>query len=178
MATNAIPVTADQKDEPGVQAIKVQVPGVGEVEAYVQVVTTDDVDEKTTKGVETYSFSLPVEEEEETEELDAEGAPVFNEDGSKRIKVEKYWTTRHFELDMSPTSRDKMIKALAPFTKNAREKRTTFFAGSPKPQTLGPDAATVRRWAQENDIKVNNKPVNDMGRVSQAFIDLYEKAHA
>lgn len=178
MATNAVPVTADQKDEPGVQVIKVPVPGVGEIDTYVQVLTTDDVDEKTTKDVETYTFSIPVEEEEETEELDAEGHPVLNEDGSTKIKVETYWTTRSFELDMSPASRAKLLKALAPFTKNAREKQTAFFSPPSQPQAPGPSAAVVRSWAQTNDIRVNGKPVNEMGRVSQAFIDLYNKAQS
>lgn len=181
MATNAIPVTADQKDAEGVKAIPTQVPGVGEVMVYMKVETTDDVDGKTTEGVETYTFSMPVEKEEEVEVLDAEGDPVKNEDGSTKLTTEKYWTTVSYELDLSPASRDKLLKALAPFAKNAREKAAPAFAsrGGYKPQTLpsGVDTAAVRKWAQAEDIKIDGKPINEKGRVPQSFIDAYEKAH-
>lgn len=180
MATNAIPVGADQKDAEGVRAIPTQVPGVGEVMVYMKVETTDDVDGKTTEGVETYSFSLPVEDEEEVEVIGEDGEPEKNEDGSTKLRAEKFWKTVTYELDMSPASRDKLIKALAPFTKNAREKAAPVVSrGGYKAQTLpsGVDTAAVRKWAQAEDIKVDGKPINEKGRVPQSFIDLYEKAH-
>lgn len=181
MATNAVPVSADQKDEPGVQAVKVNVPGVGEIDTFIKVEHVDDVDGKTTEGVETYSFSLPVEAEEEVEVIGEDGEPVKNEDGSTKLKVEKFFKTVHYEVDMAPASRDKLIKALAPFVKNAREKAAPVVSrGGYKPQTLpsGVDTAAVRKWAQENDIKVEGKLINEKGRVPQSFIDLYQKEHA
>lgn len=180
MATNAIPVTADQKDKPGVQIHKVHVPGVGDVETYIQVVTTDDVDEKTTEGVETYVIALPVEQEEEVEVIGEDGEPERHEDGSTKLKVVKVWRTVHYEVDLSPASREKLTKALAPFTKNARKQTVPIQRAGSREQKLptGPDASVVRRWAQENNILVDGKPVNEKGRVSQAFIDLYEKAHS
>ncbi|TKT03431.1 Lsr2 family DNA-binding protein [Streptomyces lasalocidi] len=181
MATSALPVSADQKDEPGVQAVKVNVPGVGEIDTYIKVVTTDDVDGKTTEGVQTYSFAMPVEATEEVEVIGDDGEPEKNEDGSTKLKAETFWKTVHYEVDMSPASRDKLLKALAPFVKGAREKQAPSISrGGYKPQTLpsGVDTAAVRRWAQANDIKVDGKPINDKGRVPQTFIDLYEKTHA
>jgi len=181
MATNAVPVTADQKDEEGVQETKTFVPGVGNLTVYVKVEKVDDVDEKTTKDVETYTFSMPVEEEEEVEVIGEDGEPVKNEDGSTKLKTEKFWKTVHYEVDLSPANREKLLKALAPFQKNAREKEVPVVrAGGYKPQTLpsGVDTAAVRRWAQANDIKVDGKPINEKGRVPQSFIDLYEKEHA
>lgn len=179
MATNAIPVGADQKDAEGVKAIPTQVPGVGEVMVYMKVETTDDVDGKTTEGVETYSFSLPVEAEEEVEVIGEDGEPEKNADGSTKLKVEKFFKTVSYEVDLSPASRDKLIKALAPFTKNAREKAAPVVRGGYQPQKLpsGVDTAAVRKWAQENSIQVDGKPINEKGRVPAAFIELYEKAH-
>ncbi|MFE9497278.1 histone-like nucleoid-structuring protein Lsr2 [Streptomyces collinus] len=179
MATSALPVAADQKDEPGVQAVKVNVPGVGEIDTYIKVVTTDDVDGKTTEGVETYSFSMPVEATEEVEVIGEDGEPEKNDDGSTKLKAETFWKTVHYEVDMSPASRDKLLKALAPFVKGAREKQAPLVRGGYKPQTLpsGVDTAAVRKWAVENDIKVDGKPINEKGRVPQSFIDKYEEAH-
>ncbi|MFD5069176.1 histone-like nucleoid-structuring protein Lsr2 [Streptomyces sp. NPDC058369] len=181
MATNAIPVTADQKDEPGVQAVMVNVPGVGEVETYIKVETTDDLDGKTTKDVKTYSFSMPVEGEREVVELDAEGGPVFNDDGTKALKIETFWEEKAFEVDLSPASLKKFSRALEPFIKNARELviLAPVVPAPSKPKAAeGPDAGTVRRWAQANDIRVNGEPINSMGRVPQEFKDAYLKAHA
>lgn len=181
MATNAIPVTADQKDEPGVQAVTVTVPGVGEVETYIKVETTDDLDGRTTKDVRAYSFSVPVQGEREVVELDAEGDPVFNDDGTKAIKTETFWEEKSFEVDLSPASLKKFSKALEPFITNAREK-VEVVAQVPapsKPQVAGgADAGAVRRWAQANGILVNGKPINANGRVPQEFKDAYLRAHA
>jgi hypothetical protein len=182
MATNAVPVSADQKDEEGVQETKTFVPGVGNVTIYIKVEKTDDVDEKTTKDVETYTFSMPVEVEEEVEVTDAEGDPVLNEDGSKKLTTEKFWRTTHFEVDLSPANRDKLLKALAPFAKNAREKVLTVSQAPARSYSApalpdGVDTAAVRKWAQENNIKVDGKPINEKGRVPASFIEKYKEAH-
>ncbi|MFD8618274.1 histone-like nucleoid-structuring protein Lsr2 [Streptomyces sp. NPDC059513] len=180
MATSAVPVDASKKDEEGVKEVTTIVPGVGPMTIYVQVSVTDDVDGKTTEDVETLTLSVPVQDEEEVEELDAEGDPILNEDGSKKVTTETFFKTVTYELDLGKASRDKLEKALAPFLKNAREKTTPVRAGSGyKPQTLpsGVDTAAVRRWAQSNDIKVDGKSINEKGRVPQSFIDEYEKAH-
>lgn len=177
MATHAIPVTEKEKDEEGVQAVQVNIPGVGRVTTYYRVVTTDDVDEKTTKDVASYTFSLPVEEEEEHVDLDAEGHEILNEDGSQKIRVEKVWKTISFDVDLSPASRAKLVKALEPFTKNARQLESVPTPVSSN-ESNEVSASTVRRWAQANNILVDEKPVNPMGRVSQGFIEAYNKAHA
>lgn len=180
MATNAVPVTADQKDEPGVRETQAYVDGVGNLTVYVKVSTTDDVDGKTTEDVQTLKLSVPVEAEEEVEEVDAEGDPIKNEDGSIKLKVEKYFKTVHYELDLGQASREKLEKALAPFLKNAREAQAPVVSrGGYKPQALpaGVDTAAVRKWAVDNRIRVDGKLINEKGRVSQAFIDAYEKEH-
>lgn len=182
MATNPIPVTADQKGEPGVVETVTHVPGVGNMTIYVKVEKVDDVDSKTTEGVETYSFSMPVEDEAEVEVLDAEGEPVKNEDGSTKLTTEKFWKTVHYEVDMSPANRDKLLKALAPFQKNAREKAAPVVSAPSRSYTAptlpdGVDTATVRKWAVDNNVQVDGKGINEKGRVPQAFIDKYMEAH-
>ncbi|MEU3599878.1 histone-like nucleoid-structuring protein Lsr2 [Streptomyces sp. NPDC006798] len=178
MATTAVPVDASKKDEEGVKEVVTNVPGVGNMTIYVKVSMTDDVDGKTTDDVQTLKLSVPVQDEEEVEVLDAEGDPVKNEDGSTKLTTETFFKTVHYELDMGATSREKLEKALAPFLKNAREVAAPASRGY-QPQTLpaGVDTAAVRRWAVANDIKVDGKPINEKGRVPQSFIDEYEKAH-
>lgn len=179
MATNAIPVTADQKDAEGVKAIPTQVPGVGEVMVYMKVETTDDVDGKTTEGVETLKLSVPVQVDEEVESIGEDGEVEKDAEGNPKMVTETYFKTVHYEVDLGKASRDKLEKALAPFLKNAREVQAPIRTGGYKPQTLpsGVDTAAVRKWAQENDIKVDGKPINEKGRVPQSFIDKYEEAH-
>ncbi|WP_019060975.1 Lsr2 family DNA-binding protein [Streptomyces prunicolor] len=180
MATNANPVDASRKDEEGVREVNTHIPGVGDVTAYFLVETVDDVDQKTKEDVQTLKLSVPVEAEEEVEELDAEGDPVKNEDGSTKLKTETYWKTVHYEVDLGQASREKLEKALAPFLKNAREAQAPAVArGGYKPQALpsGVDTAAVRKWAVDNNIKVDGKGINDKGRVPAAFIEKYEEAH-
>lgn len=173
MATNAVPVDASKKDEEGVKEVTTNIPGVGEVTAYFKVSTTDDVDGKTTEDVQTLRFSIPVEAEEEVEELDAEGDPIKNEDGSTKLKTEKFFKTVHYEVDMGSVSREKFIKALAPFTKNAREvtapvSRVATTAGTSK---SAHDLNAIRSWAKENGHEVADK-----GRIAQKVMDAYYKA--
>lgn len=180
MATNAVPVGADQKDQEGVKEVEANVPGVGMVKTYFKVETVDDVDGKTTKDVDTYKLSVPVQAEEEVEETDENGEVKKDNQGNPVMKKETFWQTKHVELDMGPANRDKLLKALEPFLKNAREAKAPVVAARAyTAPTLpeGVDTAAVRAWAQSNDIKVNGKPINEKGRVPQAFIDEYTKAH-
>ncbi|MFM9573384.1 histone-like nucleoid-structuring protein Lsr2 [Streptomyces turgidiscabies] len=176
MATNAVPVTADQKDEPGVKETQAYVDGIGNLTVYVKVSTTDDLDQKTTEDVQTLKLSVPVEEEEEVEELDAEGDPIKNEDGSTKLKVEKYYKTVHYEVDLGKVSRDKLEKALAPFLKNAREAQAPVIRGSQSTLTATPsksahDLTAIREWAKGAGHSVKEK-----GRIAGDIIAAYYRS--
>lgn len=180
MATNAVPVTAAEKDQEGVKEVVTQVPGVGSMTIYVRVSKTDDVDSKTTEDVETLKLSVPVQVDEEVPSIGDDGEEEKDAEGNVKMVTETYFKNVYYELDMGKASRDKLEKALAPFLKNAREVAAPTAARSGyQAQTLpsGVDTAAVRKWAQAEDIKIDGKPVNEKGRVPASFIEAYEKAH-
>ncbi|MET7741992.1 histone-like nucleoid-structuring protein Lsr2 [Streptomyces sp. NPDC005385] len=177
MARKPVVVTeADwEKDKENVQRIETSIPGFPDAEplvSYVKVEYTDDVTEKPAEGVETYSFSLPVEAKEEVEVIGEDGEPEKNTDGSTKLKVETYFKTVHYDVDMSPASREKLIKALAPFTKNARVKSTPVVTASAASASKSShDLNAIRAWAKEN-----NHEVADKGRIAGKVIEAYYAA--
>lgn len=178
MATNAIPVDASHKGEPGVRETQAYVDGIGNLTVYVKVETTDDVDEKTTEDVQTLTLSVPVEAEEEVEVIGEDGEPEKNTDGSTKLKVEKFFKTVHYEVDMGKASRDKLAKALEPFLKNAREKSAPIVRptqGSftaPAAKSSSPhDLNAIREWA-----KGAGHDVKDKGRIAVAIIEAYYRS--
>lgn len=179
MATTAVPVTAAEKDQEGVKEVVTQVPGVGPMTLYVRVSVTDDVDSKTTEGVETLKLSVPVQVDEEVESIGEDGEVEKDAEGNPKMVTETYFKNVYYELDMGKASREKLEKALAPFLKNAREVAAPATRSGYQAQTLpsGVDTTAVRKWAQAEDIKIDGKPVNEKGRVPQSFIEAYEKAH-
>ncbi|WP_328691409.1 Lsr2 family protein [Streptomyces phaeochromogenes] len=179
MATNAVPVNADQKEEEGVKAVEANVPGVGPVMTYFKVSTVDDVDGKTTEGIETLRLSVPVQVDEEVPSIGEDGEEEKDAEGNVKMVTETYFKNVYYELDMGKASRDKLEKALLPFLKNAREVAAPATRTGYQAQTLpsGVDTTAVRKWAQAEDIKIDGKPVNEKGRVPASFIEAYEKAH-
>lgn len=173
MATNALPVGPEEKGKDGVKEVVTNIPGVGEVTAYFKVSTTDDVDGKTVEDVQTLRFSIPVQAEEEVEELDDEGNPKKDNEGNPIMKKESFFKTVHYEVDMGAASREKFVKALAPFVKNAREvtapvSRVGTSAGSSKSSH---DLNAIRSWA-----KANGHEVADKGRIAQKVMEAYYEA--
>lgn len=158
MATNANPVDASRKDEPGVKEVVTNIPGVGDVTAYFLVETVDDVDQKTKEDVQTLKLSIPQEAEEEVEQ----------EDGTK--KTEKFFKTVHLELDLGAASRTKLFKALEPFTKNAREVQAPVIARTATPSKSAHDLNAIREWA-----KSAGHEVADKGRIAAKVIEAYYK---
>ncbi|MFF0808837.1 Lsr2 family DNA-binding protein [Streptomyces albogriseolus] len=175
MATNAVPVTADKKDEEGVKEVKAHVPGVGEVLTYFKVETVDDFDGKTTEDVQTLRLTVPREEEREVVVTDAEGDPEKNEDGSDKLTTEKVWAYRSLEIDLGKASRDKLIKALEPFVSKAREAKTqpvaTQTSLSASTGKSPHDLNAIRSWA-----KSAGHEVADKGRIAKNIITAYYKS--
>ncbi|MCX4577953.1 Lsr2 family protein [Streptomyces sp. NBC_01571] len=172
MATNAVPVTADQKDEPGVQKVATFIPGVGNVDAYFKVETTDDLDSKTTEDVQTLRLTVPQEAEQEVTVLDAEGDPVLNEDGSEKLTTEKVWNYVALELDLGQASRTKLLKALEPFVKAGRPANApAVHAPAAAKSSSGHDLNAIRAWARDagHDVK-------DKGRIAANILTAYYKA--
>lgn len=179
MATKANPVTADEKDQPDVEAVTVQVAGVGPVTAYFRIEHQDDLTGKVETGLETIKLRIPVEAERETVERDAEGDAIKNDDGTEKIKVEKFIDYESREIDLGPASRTKLFKALAPFYEASRESKPEPVSASAGVRTRtggrtapADDLTAIREWAQTvgHDVK-------DRGRVPQAIKDAYYKAN-
>ena len=176
MATNATPVTAAEKDQPGVIETKTFVEGVGDLSVYVKVEKVDDVDSKTTEDVETLKLSVPVEAYEEVEETDEEGNTKEDDEGNPVMKKERFFKVVHYELDMGKASRDKLEKALAPFLKNAREVQAPVVRPSQGTLTAAKsssphDLAAIREWAKGAGHEVKEK-----GRIAANIIAAYYKS--
>ncbi|WP_411130360.1 histone-like nucleoid-structuring protein Lsr2 [Streptomyces sp. x-19] len=79
-----------------------------------------------------------------------------------------------YEIDLGPDSYDKMLEALAPFTRAGRRVRGSRKAGGRTDTAVssGVDTAKIRAWAKENDYDVN-----DRGRVPAEIREAYTKAH-
>ncbi|MFG2141417.1 Lsr2 family protein [Streptomyces sp. NPDC048650] len=75
-----------------------------------------------------------------------------------------------YEIDLGPDSYDKLLEAVAPFTKVGR--RT---GKARKPRNAGTssneDTAAIRAWAKENGYNIN-----DRGRVPADIREAYQKA--
>ncbi|MEU3552730.1 histone-like nucleoid-structuring protein Lsr2 [Streptomyces fragilis] len=170
MATHAVPVDASKKDEPGVKEVTTHIPGVGPVQAYFKVVTTDDYDGKTEKDVETFRFSSPILLESEQEVIGEDGEPEKNDDGSTKLEVVKLWKTVAYEIDLGEGSRDKLVAALAPFVEKAREVAAPITATPVRQTSSGPshDLNAIREWA-----KSAGHDVKDKGRVAAKVIEAY-----
>ncbi|MEU2516742.1 histone-like nucleoid-structuring protein Lsr2 [Streptomyces syringium] len=77
-----------------------------------------------------------------------------------------------YEIDLGPDSYDKLLEALAPFTKAGR--RTGKVRKPVSRSTRGgssKDTASIRSWAKENGYQVN-----DRGRVPADIREAYERA--
>ncbi|MEU9230411.1 histone-like nucleoid-structuring protein Lsr2 [Streptomyces massasporeus] len=172
MATNAVPVDASRKDEPGVKEVVTHVPDIGPLTVYVKVETVDDFDGKTTEDVQTLRLTVPQEKEQEVVATDDNGEPLKNEDGSDKLTTEKVWAYPALEIDLGKASREKLLKALEPFVSKAREAKTqpvatqgTFTAAkSASPHDLN----AIRAWA-----KGAGHEVADKGRIAAKVIEAY-----
>ncbi|MFC9001113.1 histone-like nucleoid-structuring protein Lsr2 [Streptomyces rochei] len=172
MATKAEPVGSDQAGKPGVQEVITNIPGVGEVKAYFQVSTVDDVDGKTTEDVQTLRLTVPQEDTREVVATDDEGNALKNEDGSDRLTTETYWRYPTLEIDLGKANRDKLLKALEPFVSKAREAKTQPVATQPTTKAKsGHDLVAIREWAKNAGHEVADK-----GRIAAKVIEAYYKS--
>ncbi|MCB5907134.1 histone-like nucleoid-structuring protein Lsr2 [Streptomyces pinistramenti] len=74
-----------------------------------------------------------------------------------------------YELDLGPDSYDRLLEAMAPFTKVGRR---TGKARKPRNASASSeDTAAIRAWAKENGYNVN-----DRGRVPADIREAYAKA--
>ncbi|MET9364944.1 Lsr2 family protein [Streptomyces sp. NPDC006632] len=78
-----------------------------------------------------------------------------------------------YEIDLAPESYDKLLEAVAPFTKAGRRVRSGKAKAAPARSNGagGNDTAAIRAWAKEN-----GHHVNDRGRVPAEVREAYEKA--
>ncbi|MZE50118.1 Lsr2 family protein [Streptomyces sp. SID5770] len=177
MATKAEPVGSDQAGKPGVQEVTTHIPGVGEVKAYFQVSTVDDVDGKTTEDVQTLRLTVPQEEEREVVETDDNGEALKNEDGSDKLTTETVWAYKSLEIDLGAANREKLLKALEPFVSKAREGKAQSYASqgsfsAPAAKSSSPhDLNAIRAWA-----KGAGHDVKDKGRIAGNIIEAYYKS--
>ncbi|GHF61635.1 Lsr2 family protein [Streptomyces mashuensis] len=81
----------------------------------------------------------------------------------------------NYEIDLGPDSYDKLLEAIAPFTKAGRKVRGARKAGARvgTAASSGGDTAKIRAWA-----KANGYEVNDRGRVPAEIKEAYSKAQA
>lgn len=84
---------------------------------------------------------------------------------------------KRYAIDLAPTNREKLEKALQPFIDKAREvkggSRPTVSARKGTSSGLSKEELdAVRQWARDNGMDVS-----DRGRVSQEIRDKYATAH-
>ncbi|MEU5197279.1 hypothetical protein AB0G86_25060 [Streptomyces scabiei] len=183
MAKTPVVVTEeDYKADPeNVQLIETPIPGFPDAAplvTYIKVQHIDDLTGKPADGIETVSLLVPVEAERETVERDAEGDPVKNDDGSDKIKVEKYTDFEARELDLSPASLKKLMTALKPFYEKSRPRVVSVPAARPAAASSGPNPELsawnrrVKAWLETNRPEYGVK-ANTKGRVKGEHETLY-----
>ncbi|MFI8829266.1 Lsr2 family protein [Streptomyces sp. NPDC053431] len=77
---------------------------------------------------------------------------------------------KRYTIDLTEGETEELRTVLAQYMDVAEEVTTTGQAAVPN-QSVGPDPAKVRAWAQENGIEVNAK-----GRVPHSVVTRYERA--
>ncbi|PKV88187.1 Lsr2 family protein [Streptomyces sp. TLI_146] len=77
-----------------------------------------------------------------------------------------------YEIDLGPESYDKLLEAVAPFTKAGRRVRGSRGKSTASRPTGGnQDTAKIRAWAKEKGYEIN-----DRGRVPADIREAYENA--
>ncbi|MEU4347114.1 Lsr2 family protein [Streptomyces sp. NPDC023838] len=76
-----------------------------------------------------------------------------------------------YEIDLGPDSYDKLLEAVAPFTKVGRRIKAGVKA-APKATGGRTDTAAIRAWAKEKGYDIN-----DRGRVPAEIREAYDKAN-
>ncbi|MFD8089008.1 histone-like nucleoid-structuring protein Lsr2 [Streptomyces malaysiensis] len=77
-----------------------------------------------------------------------------------------------YEIDLAPDSYDKLLEAVAPFTKAGRKVRGGRAKAATKGRGKSEDTAAIRAWAKESGYEVN-----DRGRVPASVREAYAAAH-
>ncbi|WP_405538098.1 Lsr2 family protein [Streptomyces sp. NBC_00075] len=80
-----------------------------------------------------------------------------------------------YTVDLTEAEKEELAKVLKPYLDVAEEATSTGQASIPT-QPTGPDPVKVRKWASENGIEIDGKPISDRGRVPKPFVEAYEKA--
>ncbi|MFJ7305625.1 Lsr2 family protein [Streptomyces sp. NPDC099088] len=77
-----------------------------------------------------------------------------------------------YEIDLGPDSYDKLLEAVAPFTKVGRKAgKARRSSGRASSASGSNDTPAIRAWAKENGYEVN-----DRGRVPATVREAYDKA--
>jgi hypothetical protein len=77
-----------------------------------------------------------------------------------------------YEIDLGPDSYDKLLEAVAPFTKAGRRIKAGRIKTAPKASGGRTDTAAIRAWAKSNGYEINSR-----GRVSAEVREAYDKAN-
>ncbi|HLR45125.1 MAG TPA: Lsr2 family protein [Brevibacterium sp.] len=81
-----------------------------------------------------------------------------------------------YEIELSDENAERLRAALAPYIAKARRVPSTQRTGRARRSSGGQDSnlnAKIRAWAKEQ-----GKQVSERGRISQAIIDEYHRAHS
>ncbi|WP_329462028.1 histone-like nucleoid-structuring protein Lsr2 [Streptomyces sp. NBC_01431] len=77
-----------------------------------------------------------------------------------------------YEIDLGPDSYDKLLEAVAPFTKAGRRIKAGHLRTAQKASGGRTDTAAIRAWAKENGYEINSR-----GRVPAEVREAYDKAN-
>lgn len=158
MSTRAVPVTEAEAGQPGVEQTTAVINGGTTVNVFIRVEQIDDLDGKTTTGVQSVPFSIPVEnKDDETGEIT--------------------WTTEDRVIDLGPDSRKKFDTALAKYV--AASRVVELPAAQPQPRTRRSTRSPQRQWsARVRDWAPTVKmDVPDRGRIADDVQAAYVVAH-
>jgi len=80
-----------------------------------------------------------------------------------------------YRLYLSDESLEAFYSALEPFIKDAEQDSQQQSV----PQAKSDRARTkaIREWAQANNVKFNDKPLGDRGRIPEEIVEQYDAAH-
>lgn len=102
---------------------------------------------------------------------------LSGEEGAEEVSFS--WDGQAYTIDLAESEKGKLAKLLAPYLEKASKVKGETIKAAPKKKDAGLDAATVRAWVLENDVKdPDGKPLSDRGRVPEYFWEEYRKAHA
>ena len=97
---------------------------------------------------------------------------LSGEEGAETVTFA--WSGTTYSVDLTEEEAQEFENVLKPYL-DAAEEVTTGQPTIPV-QNTGPDPSVVRKWALENNVLVDGKPISEKGRVAKPFVELWEKA--